>query len=163
MRKIGSTHIPYGWLTCNGTTVAIAQYPALSSWIGTTFNTGGEPPGFFRLPNTQRRTLVGSGGTGTATLGNATGNTGGEETHTLTTPEMPVHNHGISDPGHAHTTNAIVFGGGGNIVFDGGSNDNINAATINRSTTGIAINNTGGGGSHNNIQPSLVVTWIIKT
>jgi len=163
IRKIGSNVIPYGWLPCIGGTAAVAQYPALSAWIGTAFNTGGEPLGFFRLPNIQRRTLVGSGGTGTATLGNVVGNTGGEETHTLTKPEMPVHAHNITDPGHAHTTNAIVFAGGGDIVFDSGSNDNINAATINAATTGISINNEGGGGSHNNIQPSLVVTWIIKT
>jgi len=166
IKSQGSTHIPYGWLACNGGTAAIAQYPALSAWAGTLFNTGGEPPGFFRLPDTQRRVLAGSGGTGTATLGNATGNAGGGETQTLIISQMPVHAHGITEPnsgtGHAHSTNASSWGGG-NLDADDGSEAHVEGATINAATTGITINNTGGDGSHNNIQPSLVVTWIIKT
>jgi len=162
IKSLGSNHIPYGWLACNGTTVAIAQYPALSAWIGTLFNTGLEPPGFFRLPNSQRKIAVGSGGTGTVILGNATGNTGGEETHTLTKPEMPVHNHGITDSGHAHSSNAQFTAGGGGDLDTGFSSQGAQPSSINRTVTGITLQNEGGSGSHNNVQPTLVVTEIIK-
>lgn len=43
--------VPVGWLEADGTTVPIAEHPDLFDAIGTTFNTGGEPVGTFRLPN----------------------------------------------------------------------------------------------------------------
>jgi len=42
--------VPEGWLECNGQTVPEADYPELFAKIGTTYNTGGEPVGEFRLP-----------------------------------------------------------------------------------------------------------------
>lgn len=89
----GGAAAPTGWLLCDGTTVSQADYAALYTALGTTFNTGGEAAGTFRLPGTARKTLVGAGGAGTATLGNAVGNTGGEESHTMTTGEMVAHTH----------------------------------------------------------------------
>lgn len=103
------TTAPAGWLLCDGTTVSQVQYADLYALVGTAFNTGGEAAGTFRLPGTARRVLVGAGGGGTATLGNALGNRGGEETHTLLTAELPVHLHAFgtiaaaSDGAHAHS------------------------------------------------------------
>lgn len=39
-----------GWLECNGAVVSQAVYPQLYSVLGTTFNTGGEGAGNFRIP-----------------------------------------------------------------------------------------------------------------
>lgn len=44
------TEAPQGWLLCEGQVVAIATYPGLYATLGTTFNTGGEGAGNFRLP-----------------------------------------------------------------------------------------------------------------
>lgn len=82
----------------------------------------------------------------------------GEATHVLTTAEMPVHNHGVSDPGHTHTIFGRIeaaTGGGGRTVPDPGSANN-NTSTAGAGT-GISITNTGSGSAHNNIQPSFVV------
>lgn len=46
---------PAQWLLCQGQTVAQATYPALFALIGAAFNTGGEPPGTFRLPDLRGR------------------------------------------------------------------------------------------------------------
>jgi hypothetical protein len=43
--------VPVGWLEAAGQTVPIADHPDLFDAIGTTFNTGGEPAGEFRLPD----------------------------------------------------------------------------------------------------------------
>lgn len=46
----GGSAIPSKFLLCDGTTVLQSQYAALFQSIRTTFNTGGEPAGSFRLP-----------------------------------------------------------------------------------------------------------------
>lgn len=102
-----------------------------------------------------RMTAAGSGVAG-ATLGAA----GGVETHTLTSAQMPNHGHTVNDPGHSHPYVR------GNIGTSGGSGgtDWYSTLTSNTSsnTTGITLDNTGGGAAHNNTHPVLVLNKIIK-
>ena len=141
------TSAPSGWLACDGSAVSRTTYADLFAVISTTWGAGNGST-TFNLPDLRRRVRVGSGGTGTGTLGNAVGNTGGAETHTLAVSEMPSHSHSLSS-------------GGTNIWADG--------TTFTIGTTGPAVlrvgtlQNTGGGGSHNNLQPSAVVLTCIKT
>lgn len=142
--NFGGTAVPSGYLGCDGTAVSRSTYSALFSAISTTWGIG-DGSTTFNVPNFQRRTSVGSGGTGTGTLGNAVGNTGGAETHTLTTAELAAHTHPLSGGPNAVTPASIVT---------------VSAnATPSSANTGSA----GGGGSHNNMQPSAVVLKIIKT
>src|SRR5690606_34090843 len=119
-------------------------YADLFAIIGEKFGAG-DGSTTFALPAQARRTLVGKGGSGTATLGNEIGDTGGAETHTLTESEMPAHTHSYNVP--ALTAQGT---GGGN---------NINAGGI---SAGQTTGSKGGGGAHNNMQPSLVMMMIIK-
>ena len=96
---------PSGWLLADGSTVSQVTYAALFAVCGTTFNTGGEPVGTFRLPNMISRSVIGAGTTGGLTAV-PLGTYKGEENHVLTTAELASHNHGITDPGHNHTQNA---------------------------------------------------------
>jgi microcystin-dependent protein len=132
--------IPAGWLDCDGALVSRATYAALFAAIGTAWGAG-DGGTTFALPDLRRRTLVGAGGTGTGTLGNTVGNVGGAETHTLTTAQMPAHTH------PAITAGSFVGNG-----FGGGNSQGRNGNT----------GSTGGGGAHNNLQPSAVVRWLIK-
>lgn len=104
--------------------------------------------------DSQGRVLVGKAASGTF---GTIGATVGSETHTLTTAQMPSHTHGIGTlwlRGNAGAVDSNAT----NLDDFPGSNGPIKAynQNIGNSWAG-ALANTGGGGAHNNIQPSLVV------
>ncbi len=122
------------------------------------------------LPWFSGRAIIGAGGGGSLTT-RAVGQYFGAETHTLTTAELASHYHAASiyDPTHTHSHNitaissstAVTGGGGITIPTYGG-------ATISAAATGVRVNSSngldttysaGGGGAHNNMQPSIPL-WI---
>lgn len=133
---------PSGWQPCNGAAISRTTFSALFAIIGTTFGVG-DGSTTFNLPTSARRVLVGSGGSGTGTLANTVGSTGGAETHTLVTAEIPSHTHSINAPDQLNR-------------YSGGSGTTAYSATS--TSTGST-----GGSAHNNMMPSLVLTLIIKS
>ena len=99
----------------------------------------------FNVPDMQGRTPIGSG-TGSGLTERAVGATGGEQTHLLTTAEMPSHTHTINESTYTGVGNQVAVGVNP-VAFSG------NAST----------NSAGGGGSHNVLQPYLVFNYYIKT
>jgi microcystin-dependent protein len=126
----------------------------------------------FNLPDSRGRVSSGRdnmGGTAASRLTTAGGGVNGArlgaaagaETHTLTTAQMPVHSHGVTDPTHNHptaiaTTNGSSPGGGSQITGNG-------TTTAGAAATGITIQNNGSGNAHPNVQPTIVKHKIIKT
>jgi len=169
---------PTGWVLCQGQELAITgTYNALANVIGTTYGnltngSGGVGTTHFRLPDLRGRTPMGAGtgtgggitGTGVPTGGQAlTGRTLGGFTGD---ERRPQHNHGITDPSHAHGTGAgqnfattEFVGTVGTGAAFAAVNGNIASTGI--AATGITINNDGAGLSQN-IQPSTVINFIIK-
>lgn len=100
----GFSFAPAGWASCNGQIVAISQNSALFALLGTTF--GGNGVSTFALPNAAGRSFLGLG------LSTASGQTynpgevGGAENQTLTTANMPQHNHTATFVGAAGQTTA---------------------------------------------------------
>jgi microcystin-dependent protein len=175
----GGGTAPGGWLLCDGSAVSRSTYSLLFGAIGTAFGSG-DGSSTFNVPNLKGN--VPAGFDSAETEFNALGKTGGEKTHTLSTGEMPVHAHGISDPGHVHGISDpghghvlqvnTTGGGGGNGTPSNASDQTTNSGTIEASATGvsvqshttsISVNNQGGGGAHNNLQPYLTVNYLIKT
>ena len=144
---------PDGWLLADGTTglnsVTDTTLADLFAVIGTTY--GGTGAADFDLPDMRGRVPLGVGtGDASDATAHALADKEGTETHTLVEGEMPAHTHG---PGsgvefqNKDSPGADGFAGGGDLL------------------TGIssgATASTGGGGAHNNLQPSLTLTFIIK-
>lgn len=51
--------VPAGYLELDGSLQSAATYPDLAAYLGTTYNKGGEPAGFFRLPDARGEFLRG--------------------------------------------------------------------------------------------------------
>ena len=182
---------PSGYLLCDGSSVSSTNYLALHAVISNTYGgsayTGGSGLSF-NLPDLRGRFPMGAGtgtglnssGTGAPSGSSQTARTrgqwGGEETHLLTTSEMPSHSHtgGTGSAGsHYHTfgkpalsyvypngiTSVSVPAGNYHRFSDSdGTNDTDTAANHTHSITA-----EGGGARHNTVPPFVVLNYIIKT
>jgi microcystin-dependent protein len=169
---------PVNWLICDGSAISRSANPSLFAAIGTTYGTGNGTT-TFNLPDLRGRVSVGrdSGQTEFDILGE----TGGAKTHTLTTSEMPSHTHAQNSHTHTGTTSTNgahthTYGSNTSTAANGtahGTAFNVNSYTTSSSgnhnhtfTTDAATasnQNTGGGLAHNNLQPYIVLNYIIKT
>lgn len=166
---------PSGYLLCAGQAVSKTTYPALNAVFAASSYPYGSTSTTFTLPDLRGRVVAGAdnmGGTAqnrltSATVspdGNTVGAVGGTQQVTLTTNEMPVHNHGVSDPTHAHN---VSYGGPSNPTTPSTGGGNVVSPYGGQLTdyqyTGISIQNAGNGGAHLNVQPTIVLYYIIKT
>lgn len=183
----GST-APSGWLLCDGRSTGIlrATYADLFAVVGTTYGSG-DGSTTFNLPDMRGRVPAGldnMGGTAasrlTATVlsaANTLGATGGTQTHTMTSAEMPshthtqnAHTHSQNSHGHTLTGDDTYYGNSYYVPqvirpFYGLSNTTsggIGGTTATNNNTTATNQNTGGGGAHLNTQPTLVLNYIIK-
>lgn len=120
----GGTAAPTGWLLCDGSTVSQTTYAALFAVIGTSYNTGGEAGGTFRLPDLRQRFPIGKS---TGVIATTLGERGGSidhshsmlsHTHTVAhTHGFPAHSHGMD---HSHTVPAHSHGPGNLAISSAG-------------------------------------------
>ena len=155
IRMFAGNFAPRDWALCDGQLLPISQHSALFSILGTMY--GGDGRTTFALPDLRGRVAIHPGqGPGLSYYNQ--GAIGGSETNTLTTNQLPSHNHSVN----AVTATGNQTSPTGNLVADSGLFDNeysnANADTTLKSTM---IGNTGGGQPVNNIQPYGTVNYII--
>lgn len=141
------TSAPSGWLLCYGQAVSRSTYSALFGVIAETYGAG-DASTTFNLPDLRGRVVAGKddmGGSSANRLtspinGDTLGASGGAESHTLDTTEIPAHTHSTVSQANGSAS------AGGDVPSPSGS-----------TTTG----STGGGAAHNNMQPTFILNKII--
>jgi microcystin-dependent protein len=152
IRMFAGSFAPAGWAFCAGQLMPISENSALFNLIGTTY--GGDGQSTFGLPDLQGRLPLHQGN------GFIQGETGGVEEVTLTSQQIPVHNHAMLASSGQATSNS--------------PNGNVLAATQAATVTAYgtdgpfvqlapqAIGIAGGNQPHTNMQPYLCITYIIS-
>jgi len=177
MKDFSGATVPLNYLACDGSSYLVTTYPALFAAIGYIYGGSGAN---FNVPNMQRRVAIGSGGTQVSGPGTTTGSTGGSEAQTISQANLPSVSFPVSDPGHKHllianapinnqpisgsTQISIDQGGsiGGGSGQIGGCNTGAGLGLSGSASIGISVGSGGSGTPQNVMQPSMVVTKIIK-
>lgn len=162
---------PTGWLPCDGRTLQIAQNQALYSILGTAY--GGDGKTTFNIPNLGGRVIMGTTTTWRTGASNCVGSHGGNASVTLTQDNMPPHTHtlqvstdlGTSSNFAGNLCAAISSSTDPNPAPNPGPGPNLYAPMTGALTTTYPgqVSMEGAGTAHPNMQPYLVLRYIIAT
>jgi microcystin-dependent protein len=150
IRIMSFGYAPRGWAMCNGQLLPINQNQALFSLLGTTF--GGNGQTNFALPDLRGNVPIHVG------QGHTLGEKGGQQAHTLTISEIPMHIHTAnaanvpSTAGNPSNARLVSQAQGSNIY---GPTSNLQTMAPN------TITNVGGSQAHLNMQPFLALNFCI--
>jgi microcystin-dependent protein len=155
IRMFAGNFAPAGWALCNGQLVPISENDALFTLIGTTY--GGDGQETFALPNLQSRIPVHQG-QGPGLTNRPLGEMAGVESVTLTTQQMPVHNHALvasQNVGASSNPQGQLLAAGTNVQF-------FRAIAPNANMAANVITPAGGSQPHDNLMPYLCINYIIS-
>jgi len=164
IRMFGGNFAPVGWLGCNGQLVSIADYSTLYALIGTTY--GGDGVTTFGLPDLQGRIPL-SQGQGVGLANYTIGEKSGTETVSLLQTQIPSHSHAYNvSPAKSSLTSltgnlpgAVIGGLAGEFYANPTATPTPVKGALMPGSMGVG----GGSQPHDNIMPSLCVTFIIAT
>jgi microcystin-dependent protein len=145
---------PKGWALCNGQFLPINQNQALFALLGTTY--GGNGQTTFALPNFRGRMPLHVGN------GHTLGETAGSTSVTISSQQLPTHTHQL-------TASGLPASGAGNSASNQPSGRRLARATTDVYSDGTpsiamhpsTVSSVGGSQPHNNMQPYLVLNFII--
>lgn len=158
IRMFGGDYAPPGWHKCDGTLLSVSTYQVLFSLLGTTY--GGDGVKTFGIPDLRGRIPVGQG-QGPGLTNRVMGQAFGSETVALTQDQLPGHTHSFA----ASKANASLSSPAN--AFCGAQTDNDRIYTEAKSSNALAataaatVSSEGASQAHNNLMPSLGITYII--
>lgn len=156
IRMFGASFAPAGWAMCQGQLMPISQNETLFNLIGTTY--GGDGQETFALPDLQGRAPVHAGQGPGLSQNYQLGETGGVESVTISTQQLPIHNHAML----ASTNPANQITGSDGIVATPPSLSMYFGAAPDSALNASSVLPVGGSQPHENMQPFLVVSFIIS-
>ena len=156
---------PSGYLICDGTAVSRTTYANLFTAIATQYGVG-DGSSTFNLPDLRGRTIAGKGSG--STIASSLFDSGNQDTLgalvgaddvVLSTAQLPSHSH--SDGSFAVSTTILTSTSG-----DGSTHllrtDGANTTSLSLDVTGTS-GSTGSGSAHTNMQPTIILNYVIKT
>jgi microcystin-dependent protein len=147
IRLMSFNFAPKGWAMCNGQLLPINQNQPLFSLLGTTY--GGDGRVNFALPDLRGRVPFHTG------RGHTLGERAGDQSHTLTSAQMPSHVHALN----ASPANGDVSTPAGNVLASASGVYGPPAQLTSLEAT--SVTNVGGSQPHQNMQPFLTITFCI--
>lgn len=149
---VGFNFAPRGWATCDGQLLPVTQNTALFSLLGVRF--GGNGTSTFGLPDLRGRAAMGFGN-GAGLTPRTLGESGGSETVTLLSTEVPAHTHTLQAGGakadRANASGAMLAASADDSYGTGGS--------VTLAPTSVSV--AGASHPHNNMQPFLTLNFMI--
>jgi len=161
IRLFAGPYVPEDWIACNGQLLSINSYQALFALLGTTY--GGDGTTNFGAPNLQGALVVGQSPSSPPGMSNAypLGQAGGAYQVTLTPATLPAHGHAAN----ASTAAATTVTPGPTVTLASVTAGYTAYVTGGTPTTvvleGSAVSTVGGGQPHDNVMPSLPLTYIM--
>ncbi|BFT32229.1 tail fiber protein [Alteromonas sp. D210916BOD_24] len=181
----GFKFTPRGWVSADGQLVAIQQYAAVFSVVGTTY--GGDGRTTFAVPDMRGRKAIGSG-TGHGLPSYEVGQKPGSLAHTITISNLPPHNHSATfEPSGESMAEVQVSTANGNVKVpeagdvlavvgdgsarnpvqqaayvkstDAGTTVSLGGVDVNPGAANIQVGNTGAGEPFSTEDPGLVVNY----
>jgi microcystin-dependent protein len=149
IRMMSFNYPPRGWAFCNGQVLPINQNQALFSLLGTVY--GGDGRTTYGLPDLQGRVPTHTGGGG-----HVLGEKGGEQAHTLSISEIPIHTHSFNGTSTTGTLNLATD----NILGVSQAPIYVSPQSMLALNPG-SITNVGGSQAHLNMQPFLTLNFCI--
>ena len=154
IRMFAGNFAPAGWMFCEGQLLPISENETLFQLIGTTY--GGDGESTFCLPDLRGRIAMHQGN------GFILAETGGAESITLTTQQIPSHAHPMLASPNAGDLNAPA---GAMLARPASTQPGVRAYAATATNVAMhpqAIGLTGGSQPHENMQPYLCVNYIIS-
>ena len=160
---------PTGYALCDGSEYSESTEAALFAIIGNTYNTGGETANHFRVPDLRGRVVAGMGesllGATPDTLGEDNGLIANTKEHTLLEAQLPSHSHlTLNSTSGAAGINVTATNSASVATSFGGDSSYSMRAPSGNPTANIGLSSESGSGqAHNNVQPTIILNYIIKT
>ncbi len=160
IRIFAGNYAPMGWMMCQGQILPISGNDALFALIGKTY--GGDGVNNFALPDFRGRVPLGYG------TGYQLGQKGGSENVALAADNLPVHSHSAqvkcANRSDSETPGGNVPGAAVASSSDAPRNEYVPSAgqtLVDLASDCVSIDSAGGSASHQNIQPSMALNFII--
>jgi len=151
IRIFGGTFMPEGFVFCDGRELPIAGNAALFALLGTTY--GGDGVNTFAVPDMRSRAPIHK------SADFLIGETGGTESVTLTTQQIPAHSHPLT----AATNLAGISSPQGTLLAESSQINMYVADVPSINLAPQSISGVGGSQPHENMQPFVAMNFIMAT